>query len=127
MTEVTGETNTLAELLSVGMWEIDPVHSNVEFVVRHMFTTLTQAQVAHQLGMRRPSISEIEWGRRHVKADELQAMATLYRVSARLLMYGAGPKDGQLVELVAEELAHLTDADLDRLSRALEIVKRRGR
>jgi hypothetical protein len=68
--------------------------------------------------MSRPSISEIERGRRHVKADELQAMASPYRVSTRFLMYDVGPRDRQLVELVAEELAHLTDADLDRLSRA---------
>jgi len=40
MTEVTTEANTLAELPAVGVWEIDPTHSNVEFVVRHMFTTL---------------------------------------------------------------------------------------
>ena len=88
---------------------------------------LTQAQVAQRLGMRRPSISEIERGRRHVKAHELEAMASLYRVSTRFLMYGAGPKDGQLVGLVAEELALLTDADLDRLVRAIGIAKRRRR
>ncbi len=40
MTEVREEANTLAELPSVGVWEIDPAHSNVEFVIRHMFTTL---------------------------------------------------------------------------------------
>lgn len=84
---------------------------------------LTQGEVARQLGMRRPSISEIERGRRSVKAHELEAMAKLYRVRPEFLTRGTGPKDGQVVELVSEELAGLNNTDLDRLGRAIQIVK----
>lgn len=84
---------------------------------------LTQEEVARQLGMWRPSISQIERGRRGVKVHELEAMAKLYRVRPEFLTRGTGPKDGQVVELVSEELAGLNNTDLDRLGRAIQIVK----
>jgi transcriptional regulator with XRE-family HTH domain len=84
---------------------------------------LTQEEVARQLDMRRPSISEIEWGRRSVKVHELEAMAKLYRVRPEFLTRGTGPKDGQVVALVSEELAGLNNTDLDRLGRAIQILK----
>ena len=45
---------------------------------------LTQAQVAKILGLHRPSISEIEAGRRSVSAEELVTLAETYGVSVAL-------------------------------------------
>ena len=75
--------------------------------------------------MRRPSLSEIEHGRREVRALELEGLADLYQVSTRLLTYGVGPKHEQLVRLVAEVLTPLHSQDLDLLARAIQIVKAR--
>lgn len=85
----------------------------------------SQTEVALLLHMRRPSIGEIERGRRLVKAGELDAMAELYGVRPGFLTRGLGPKDEQLVMLVAEELRELRNEDLDRLDRAIQIVKTR--
>ena len=87
----------------------------------------TQTEVARRLRMRRPSIGEIERGRRLVKAGELNAMAELYGAQPRFLTRGVGPKDEQLVSLVAEELAELRNEDLDRLDRAIQIVRAKHR
>jgi transcriptional regulator with XRE-family HTH domain len=87
----------------------------------------TQTAVARRLHMRRPSIGEIERGRRPVKVHELDALAELYSVRPSFLTRGVGPKDEQLVMLVAEELAELQSTDLDRLDRAIRIVRTRRR
>jgi transcriptional regulator with XRE-family HTH domain len=84
---------------------------------------LSQEEVAKRLGIRRPSISEIERGRREVKVGELYAMAELYGVPAEFLAHGKGPQDGQVVQLISQQLAGLTKPELERLSRAIQIVK----
>lgn len=47
---------------------------------------LSQGQVAKLLGVHRPTISEIEAGRRRVQAQELARFADLYRVSLAWLL-----------------------------------------
>lgn len=46
---------------------------------------LTQEAAAKALGMVRPTVSEIEAGRRNVRADELAAFAGLYESDVRWL------------------------------------------
>src|SRR5438552_2230577 len=54
---------------------------------------LTQTAAAEALGMRRPSVSEIESGRRRVTTDELYKIADLYGVSADWLATGEGSSE----------------------------------
>ena len=51
---------------------------------------LTQGQVASQMGLHRPAISEVEAGNRSVSGEELTAFASLYEVSVGWLA-GEGP------------------------------------
>lgn len=77
---------------------------------------LTQGQVAKMLGLHRPSVSEIEAGRRGVPAEELAAMAKLYRVSVDWVAGTEMPDpDRDRLELAARELSRLKKEDLDRL------------
>jgi uncharacterized protein len=56
---------------------------------------LTQAAVAKELGVHRPAITEIEAARRSVSAEELDALARLYRVPvSALLSSEATPERG---------------------------------
>jgi transcriptional regulator with XRE-family HTH domain len=78
---------------------------------------LTQAQVARILGLHRPSISEIEAGRRSVSAEELATLAETYKVSLDWLV-GQVPFDSDrsffkgtndLSTLAGEELTHFLE------------------
>ena len=78
---------------------------------------LSQAQAAGLLGLHRPSISELEAGRRRVSVDELKHLAEIYGVSTSWLL-GEAPPDRASEEnlrLAARELASLRDEDLNRL------------
>ena len=77
---------------------------------------LTQGQVAIQLGWHRPTVSEIEAGRRRVLAEELKTLAELYGVNAPWLI-GETEGDGisDKARLAARQLGKLSDEDLDRL------------
>lgn len=87
---------------------------------------LSQGQAAKRLNMHRPTISEIEAGRRSVSADELEGFSALYNVSVNWLL---GKKPEKLdtgsarVELAARELSKLKPADLDRVMRLLASLK----
>ncbi len=79
---------------------------------------LTQGQVAKLLELHRPTVSEIEAGRRRVAAEELARFADLYDVSVDWLAGERAEKldihDDRLL-LAARELGKLKQADLDRL------------
>jgi transcriptional regulator with XRE-family HTH domain len=87
----------------------------------------SKARAARALGMRRPSIGEIERGTRPAKAREVQAMAELYGAQPRFVLAGEGPRDEQLVTLIADELRGLSADDLERIERAVRIAKTRQR
>ena len=84
---------------------------------------LSQGQVAKQLGMHRPTISEIEAGRRKVSAEELSTFARLYDVSTTWLIdeqSETSDAEQDRIQLAARKLAHLKPEDLDRL---LDVIK----
>ena len=87
---------------------------------------LSQGQVAKIMGMHRPTISEIEAGRRRVTAEELRAFAAHYRTSTSWLT-GEEPEmldsSSERVRLAARELGKLSPKDLDRVLRILAIVR----
>jgi len=78
------------------------------------YAGLSQGQVAKLLGIHRPTISEIEAGRRHVSAEELAEFAHVYDVGASWLL-GEDPEIDAAkmasIELAARELSKLKKED----------------
>ena len=88
---------------------------------------LSQGQVAKLLNKSRPTITQIETGKRRVIADELAEFAKLYEVSIAWLS-GAGTEDDQTtarVQLAARHLAQLRPQDLDKVLDLLRAMKQR--
>ena len=87
---------------------------------------LSQAQVAKLLKLPRPSISEIEAGRRRVAADELVRFADLYQVDVGWLA-GQDADDADplrdKLQLAAREVANLKKDDLDKVIELLTSMK----
>ena len=82
---------------------------------------LTQGQVAKIRGWHRPTVSEIEAGRRRVSADELTSFAELYGVSVSWIVEDEEDSlSNARARLAARELGKLRDEDLDRL---LELIR----
>jgi transcriptional regulator with XRE-family HTH domain len=85
---------------------------------------LSQSQVAIKIGMHRPTISELEAGRRKVSAEELLQFAKLYGVS---LSWLSGEEESSAhsedVQIAARELSKLKSEDLRRLIDLLSAVK----
>ena len=86
---------------------------------------LTQGQVAINSGWHRPTVSEIEAGRRRVSAEELSDFAELYGVSVSWIVEeeeGSTPTS-ERIKLAARELSKLRDQDLDRLLQLIRALK----
>jgi transcriptional regulator with XRE-family HTH domain len=85
---------------------------------------LSQGQAAKLMDLHRPTISEIEAGRRRVSAEELAAFAKLYGVSVAWLA-GAG-QEQQMTEdvaLAARQLERLRPEDRQRV---LDLIRSFG-
>lgn len=79
---------------------------------------LSQAQVAKRLGVHRPTISEIEAGRRRVSADELARLAEMYGVPAEWFtseVHVEAEPENERLTLAIQLLRRLKDEDLDRV------------
>jgi transcriptional regulator with XRE-family HTH domain len=88
---------------------------------------LSQGQVARMLGMHRPTVSEIEAGRRRVPAEELALFAQTYEVSVAWLAGTEGDDDiDDRVKLAARELAKLKPDDLEKVLKLLSTMRRPG-
>ncbi len=85
---------------------------------------LSQGQVAKLLGVHRPTVSEMEAGRRRVAADELAQLAAFYGVDASWLTSGtSGNESEDRIALAARELSKLKPDDLDRVMGLLKTLK----
>ena len=85
---------------------------------------LSQGQVAKHLGWHRPTVSEIEAGRRRVQAEELTLLAELYGVGVPWIMGEDGSDTvSDRATLAARELGRLTEEDLDRLLQLIRSLK----
>lgn len=88
---------------------------------------LSQGQVAKLMGLHRPTISEIEAGRRRVSADELTQLAEIYGTSTDWILAkrdaATGP-DEEKILLAARQLSKMKDADLDRLMKLIHMLKK---
>lgn len=85
---------------------------------------LSQGQVAKMLQMHRPTISEIEAGRRSVSAEELTEFAKIYAVTVNWLTSQPQDPSTDRVELAARELSKLKPRDVDRLMDLLTSLRR---
>ncbi len=85
---------------------------------------LTQGQVSKLLDVSRPTVSDIEAGRRKVSAEELGKMADLFGVSTEWLL-GRDQSAGMSQELLlaARHLEKLSANDLERVLDLLRKVK----
>lgn len=89
---------------------------------------LSQGQVAKMLGLRRPSISEMESGKRKVSANELAKLAEIYGVTMSYLIGSNSVEDDvnqARFELAARELSKLKAEDLDRVLQLLIALRSR--
>jgi len=85
---------------------------------------LSQAQVAKMLSLHRPSISEMEAGRRKVSAEELAKLAGIYDVSLSWLAGAESEEEEESdkVRLAARELAKLKPEDYKRMMQLLRLM-----
>lgn len=90
---------------------------------------LSQGQAAKLLGFHRPTISEIEAGRRNVKADELKTFADLYGVEVSWLISGEieEGKVNKEILAAARELSSMNEKDLDTLISTIRMIKSKGK
>ncbi len=89
---------------------------------------LSQGQAAKKLEMHRPTISEIEAGRRNVKSDELGAFARLYGVEISWLAEGTidQSKIDKSILAAARELSSMNDTDINTLINTIKMIKSSG-
>jgi transcriptional regulator with XRE-family HTH domain len=85
---------------------------------------LSQGQVAKLLDYHRPTISEIEAGRRKLTADEVATFAKTYGVTSSWLLNETESGNDPAVELAARELSSLDKEDLDKILRLLRSLKK---
>jgi transcriptional regulator with XRE-family HTH domain len=87
---------------------------------------LSQAQVANMLSLHRPSISEMEAGRRKVSAEELYKLAEIYDVKLDWLAgsdSGDKPEEEKRIKLAARQLAKLKPKDRKRVLYLLKLLQ----
>src|SRR5258706_16478996 len=87
---------------------------------------LSQAQVAKKLDLHRPTVTEIEAGRRKVSVQELEQFANVYGVTVEWIV--TGPKsesasDAKML-MAARELSKMSEGDLDRLMKMLRMLRK---
>jgi transcriptional regulator with XRE-family HTH domain len=87
---------------------------------------LSQGQAAKKLKVARPTISEIEAGRRKVSAQEVSAFAELYGVGVDWLASSKSDDHDPAYELAARELARLKPEDLTAVLNLLKTLKKGG-
>ena len=90
---------------------------------------LSQGQAAKRMNMHRPTISEIEAGRRNVKADELSVFASLYGVEVSWLTTGEAEdaKVNKDILAAARELSSMSEGDLETLISTIRMIKSTGK
>lgn len=103
----------------------DPMSINARLREAREAAGLSQGQVAKKLDLHRPTISEIEAGRRKVSGEEIASFAQIYGVSSSWIVDGVDENDpgNQKILMAARELSKMSDADLDRLMKMLNMLR----
>lgn len=90
---------------------------------------LSQGQVARIFEYHRPTITQIEAGKRVVRPDEIERFAEIYGVKAGWILGGesaCGEDSDARVELAARELAKLRQQDLDAILKLIKVMRNKG-
>lgn len=89
---------------------------------------LSQGQAAKRLGLHRPTISEIEAGRRNVKSDEFVKFSDLYGIEISWLTEGKvnENKIDQSILAAAREISSMKDEDIETLLNTIKMIKSSG-
>ena len=87
---------------------------------------LSQAQVAKMLSLHRPSVSEMEAGRRKVSSEELSKLSDIYDVSISWLVEKEDTPENERVKLAARELSKLKSKDFERVLNLLKALRVTG-
>lgn len=90
---------------------------------------LSQAQAAKLLEFSRPTITEIEAGRRKVAVEELVAFSNIYDVSVEWLSGKDADHADEVrdrLQLAARNIANMKSEDLDRVIALLTSLKPEG-
>lgn len=110
------------------MREADPEREGLAQRLREArkLAGLSQAQVAELMDLHRPSISEIEAGRRRVDTEELARLAELYGVSTSWLLGEEDEEVGLKAVFAARELQKMKPEDLDKLLQIINAIRGTG-
>lgn len=86
---------------------------------------LSQGQAAKRLGMHRPTISEIESGRRNVKSDELSKFAKLYKIEILWIAEGKvnENKIDSSILAAARNISSMKSKDIKTLINTIKMIK----
>ena len=92
-----------------------------------MMAGLSQESAAKILGIQRPSISEIEAGKRKVSAEEIIHFSKLYKVNTSWLMLKEEnvPEMDEQLKVAARELSKMSESDRKKLLDILKILPNR--
>lgn len=87
---------------------------------------LSQAQAAKNLNMSRPTISEIEQGRRNVTGAELKEFSNIYDVDVNWLLSESEDDESvnSKIQLAAREISKMSKNDVDKLFKLLSSMKK---
>lgn len=80
---------------------------------------LSQGQAARKLDLHRPTVSEIEAGRRRLGAEEITQFAKLYGVDVNFIVTGGDVEADPAIQMAARVLASLKKEDAERILKAL--------
>ena len=84
---------------------------------------LSQAQIAKLMSLHRPTISQIEAGKRKVSSEEILRFADAYDVSTVWLLEERTEIEDSAIQFAARELAKLKSQDLDTILSLLKTLR----
>lgn len=87
---------------------------------------LSQSQVANMLSLHRPSVSEMEAGRRKVSSEELKKLSEIYDVSISWLTETEDNPEDERIKLAARELSKMKTEDFERVLDLLKALRTDG-
>lgn len=87
---------------------------------------LSQAQAAKILEISRPTISEIEQGRRNVTGAEIKQFANMYGVDVGWVLSEQDESEeiSAKIQLAAREIGKMSQAEVDKLFKLLSSMKK---
>lgn len=81
---------------------------------------MTQDDLAEKIGVTPPMISNLEKGKKAIRPDNLANVCKALGISADFVLYGANTRTS--VDIVADKLPHLTDAELQIISEMIDYM-----